>query len=231
MNRVDIRNRARELTELTEDDVTDANIDMFARDGYERILNLERRWPFLQADATLTTTAGQQAYVLADLTVSDSTEAPVGQTLALREVVSIRDADGLRLDWIGHDEAETTWADTDTGRSSSFSVWNGKLYLWPMPATATAYTIRGYRKPVAWWDSDTLEIDADEALHVAVLYFAVSRLYQIQEDAEMASFYANTFAEATTSAHADIMRPHTYRPLVLAQGPVPGYRIFPRYTT
>ena len=207
MNRVDIRNRVREITELTSDDVSDTVIDLYARDGFERIINLERRWPFYETSTTLTTVASTQAYSV------------TGISATMREVVSLRESTrGEVLDLVGHNTAEDVWGPTETGRPIAYSKWADSLYLWPTPSAAYTYTVRGYRQPTSWWESDAAEIDADERLHTAVVYFVISRLYQLQEDAEMSAFYAQTFAEAVTSAHREIMRPDSSRPLTLSSG-------------
>lgn len=213
MNRVDIRSTVREITELTSDDVSDTVIDLYARDGFERIINLERRWPSYEMSATLTTVANTQTYTVASV---DAT---------FREIVSLWETtQGERLDLIGHETAEAAWLPTSTGRPECFSKWEDTLYLWPKPSSVYTYTARGYRKPISWWENDATEIDIDERLHMAVVYFVISRLYQLQEDPELSGFYAQTFAEAVTSAHRDIMRPPSARPLVLSSGPFNGRR-------
>jgi hypothetical protein len=207
MNRLELRSKAREVTELTADDVADATIDMYARDGYDRIINMERRWPTFQTSATLTLTAGDATYNIAT------------QVADLREVISLVHADTVfQLDLISLEQGERLWRNTTSGRPLHWAEWAGEIQVFPAPDSEYTLNVRGYRKPIAWYDSDTLEIDADERLHIALLYYVVARLYQLQEDVDMSNFYASTFAEAVRSAHADIMRPSSHRPLVLNQG-------------
>lgn len=217
MNRVDIRNRARAITELTSDDVSDSIIDMYARDGYERIINMERRWPSFETSTTFTASANDDEYTLAS--ISD-----------LREITSIVDAStGYRLDLIGYEQGEDVWANAGTGRPQHWSLWAQSVKLWPTPDTTYTYRVRGYRKPTEWWNFDGVEVDADERLHAAIVYYVLSRLYQLQEDIEMSNFYAATFAESARSAHADIMRTPSQRPLVLNQGVPFGPSSYARY--
>jgi hypothetical protein len=207
VNRVDIRTKARQITELTSSDVPDEVIDLYARDGYERIINLERRWPSFETTTSFSTVAGQADYSIAD------------DLLDLIDFKSFRnDSDGVRLQIVGYEDAEDLWAGSSDGPPMHWSVWAGNLRLWPTPNDVYTYTVRGYRRLIAWWESDGVEIDADERLHTAILYFVISRLYQLQEDAEMTSLYAQSFAEAVQLARAEIMRSSSARPLVLSGG-------------
>lgn len=209
MNRVDIAARAREITELTDDDISDVVLYLYARDGYERIINLERRWPFFEASTTLTTTAADAEYSL----TTDLDD--------LAEIKSIRrTSNGVRLTMIGVEDGEDTFSPETTGTPNCWSLWAGSVRLWPTPNAAIGYTVRGYRKPSAWWETDGAEIDADERLHTPVLYYVLARLYQFQEDPEMSNFYASTFVEATRSARDEIMRVSSASPLVLNRGVV-----------
>lgn len=207
MNRVDIRNRSREITELTVSDVSNTVIDLYARDGYERVMNLERRWPFLETSTTFTTVQGQAEY---------SVENDIAD---LRDIKSIRaQADGARLMLVGYEDAEDVWAGSTTGTPQHWSWWADEIRLWPTPSAALTYDVRGYRKYTSWWESDGTEIDADGRLHTPILYFVISRLYQLQEDPEMAAMYANSFAEAVQLARAEIMRSPAQRPMILHRG-------------
>jgi len=217
VNRLDVRAKARAITELTVDDVSDEIIDMYARDGYERIINMERRWPFFETTVTFSASIGDDEY-------------PMSAISDLREITSIVDAQsGNRLDLIGYEQGEDVWANASSGRPQHWSLWAYSVKLWPSPDSAYSYRVRGYRKAADWWESDGTEIDADERLHAAVVYYVLSRLYQLQEDIEMSNFYAATFAESAKSAHADIMRAPNQRPLVLNQGVPFGPNSFARY--
>lgn len=206
MDRVELVARCREITELTVDDVSDAVIHLYARDGYERIINLERRWPFFETTTTLATVASTTDYTLA------------GLATPLLEAKSIKEVDKIRLTQIGFEQGEDAWSLTPSGRPQHWSLWANTIRLWPTPNDVYNYTVRGYRNRVAWWDTDGVEIDCDERFHLAVLYYVIARLYQLQEDPEMSNFYASTFVEAVRSTHDDIMRVSSERPLILNRG-------------
>lgn len=208
MNKADIRSRSRSITDLTTSDVSDVVLDMYIQDGYDRVINLERRWPFFEVSSTLSTVANDQTYPLSSIGSGN-----------WREVISVLSTDnGQRLDLIGYEDGEELWGNAPTGVPAYYSLWAGELRFWPTPDAVYTYTLRGYRKPDAWYLSDSTEVDADSRLHLPLVYFAVGQMYQLQEDVELSTFYRNTFEQAVAIARADIMRPVSHRPLVLSQG-------------
>ena len=211
MNLSEIRSRVREIVDLDSTDVSDTLLTMYIKDGYERIIALERRWPFFQKTYTMTTTAGQREYPISLIGSGD-----------LREVTSLVDtsAVGRRIELISYDDAEQIWIGSfdQAQRPLYFSLWQDKVHLWPKPDSSYPLTVRGYRKPTDWTASDSAEVDADERLHQALVYYGAAQVYQLQEDVELATFYRRTFDEAVRLAAADIMRPPSQRPLAFADG-------------
>lgn len=211
MNKTEIRNLARTITELEAADVADATIDMYIKDGYDRMISLERRWPHFEASTTLTSVADQRDYPLSGIGSGN-----------FREITSlVNTTSGARLQLISYDQGEQVFiADGSdaTGEPRWWSLWGNSIQLWPKPDSAYLLSVRGYRKPIDWHLSDSTEVDADDRLHRSLVYYAVAQLYQLQEDVEMASFYRTTFDEAVRLAHGDIMRTPSAAPLILSGG-------------
>lgn len=209
MNLGDIRSKVRSITDMDTIDLPNDLLDMYAKDGYQRMISLERRWPFFQKSYTLSTVAEQRDYSISSIGSGDALE-----------ITSIVDgtSGGQRLTLISHEDAEAVWSGTsDTpGRPLHFSFWADELYIWPKPDTVYTLSLRGYRKPIDWAANTTTEIDADARLHQAVVYYTVAQVYQLQEDVELSSFYRNSFDEAVRIVASDIMRPSSHRPLVLS---------------
>jgi hypothetical protein len=198
VNLNEIRSKIREIVDLDQQDVSDTLLTMYIKDGYERIIALERRWPFFQKTYTLNTTSGQRAYPINLIGDGD-----------LREVTSLVDTSAVGR-WIGSfDQAQ---------RPLYFSLWQDNVHLWPKPDAVYPLIVRGYRKPSDWTSSNSIEVDADERLHQALVYYGVAQVYQLQEDVELATFYRRTFDEAVRLATSDIMRPPSQRPLAFADG-------------
>ena len=201
MNLTQIRSKIREIVDLDAQDVSDTLLDMYVKDGFERIIALERRWPFYQKTFNLSTVQDQRAYAIN--TVGDGN---------LREITSVVDtsATGNRLEYISYDDAES--------RPSYFTFWQEQIHLFPKPDGIYPLVVRGYRKPIDWSASDSTEVDADARLHQPLVYYGVAQVYQLQEDIELASFYRKSFDEAVRLAAADIMRPPSQRPLAVSDG-------------
>lgn len=209
MNRGDIKDYARSITDLETDDVADALVEMYIKDGYDRVIAMERSWPFLEDSSTLTTVAGTASYALSSINSGN-----------FREISSVYDsASSYRLQYIGHDEAEGSYFGlSTTGRPTHFSFWESALYLWPTPTDVYSYSLRGYRKPTDWTADDVTECDMDERLHQSLVYFACSKMYEVQEDPEMSAVYAKQFQESVMMARDDIMRIPVNSPMILSQG-------------
>lgn len=211
MNLADIRSKVREIVDMDSTDLSDTLLNMYIQDGYDRMIALERRWPFLEKTYTLNTVADQRSYALSSIGSGD-----------VREITSIVDttAGGVRLTLVAHEDAEALWLGSSdlSSRPLHFSVWQQELYLWPRPNGVYNLSLRGYRKPTSWYQNDTTQVDADERLHQSLVYYGVAQTYQLQEDTQLASFYRESFDEAVRLAAGDIMRVSSHRPLVLSGG-------------
>lgn len=210
----EIRQLVWDIMDLEAVDLPGSLVVQYLRDGFDRIINLERRWPFYETTYTLSTTAGQRDYAISSIGSGD-----------LREVVSILDnsSAGNRLNIVSLDEAEAVWHgafDTPT-RPLLYAEWGEVIKLYPKPDTVYPLTIRGYRKPSYTWTTDTtLSPDCDSRFHTALAYYAISQAYKRQEDNEMAQMYKQSFDEAVSLAKQDIMRPPSHRPMILSRGAV-----------
>ena len=97
MNLTQIRSKIREIVDLDTQDVSDTLLNMYIKDGFDRIIALERRWPFYQKTFTLSTVPGERSYAIN--TIGDGN---------LREITSIVDTStvGNRLEYISYDDAD-----------------------------------------------------------------------------------------------------------------------------
>ena len=184
----------------------------YLKDGFQRIINLERRWPFLETTYTLSTVAGQRDYPTSSIGSGD-----------LREVTSVLDnsTSGNRLSLISIDEAEAVWHgsfDTPT-RPLFYAEWGDVIKLYPKPDTVYPLTVRGYRKASYLWTTIMdVVVDCDERLHNAIAYYAVAQAYKRQEDPELSNVYKQSFDEAVMLARKELMRANGHRPMVMSRG-------------
>lgn len=204
----DIRSRAREVAEVSSADVSDTLMDLFIRDGYNRIIDLERRWPFLEVSFDMTTVADQQAYTINDFT-SDQ----------IREVVSIVDPDHVRLDFISYEIAEETFKTNDgsTGRPIFASHWADQIHLFPTPKAVYTLNVRAYREPADWITANGSP-DGVESFDLALVDYAVARSYKMQEAFQPAQEFERAFNDTVAFARRDVMKADSYAPVQLSSG-------------
>lgn len=208
MTRSDIVDAVREITEMDANDVSDSIINIYIRDGYNRIIELERRWSFLECSFDLTTVANQDDYTVDDFTTDE-----------IREVVSVVDSDGNRLEYLAYDTAEDAVLETnlDVGAPAFYSFWGGKMFLFPAPDSVETFSVRAYRYPTDWVTDDTTP-DGVASFDMALVYYAISRIYQAQEELNTAATYERMYADTVTLARRDLTRPPSSSPVVFAGG-------------
>ena len=204
MNLSEIRDAVRTQMDLDEDDLSNATLDMYIREGYNRTIQLERRWPFFESSWSVTSSG-------ASLTVPST----------LAGIASVVDTDeNIRLIQIGSELAEDKfYGEVGNGFPQYFSWWGTNITLYPSPATNRDYTIRGWRKPTDWVAGGAAtEVDADERLHIPLFHYACSLAYAQLEDPELENTYMRRWAATAEQAHEDIMRPQHHEPLVYNGG-------------
>lgn len=205
-----LRSQVRDMADLDETDLPNSLIDQFAREGFQRIYALERRWPILQETYTFNTVANQREYTIS--TIGD-----------IREIISIVDTStqGARLTLIDYNQAEETWlGNLDVpSRPYFFSFWDKKIQFWAKPDIVYPMTVRAFRNPVYTWLTDINEaIDLDEFFHAILPYFVLARVYQRQEDAQLAAMYLGTFEEGVAIAKRDLMKASSAQPVIMSGG-------------
>ena len=203
-----LRTQVRNMVDLDETDLPDSIVDQFAREGFQRIYSLERRWPYLQETYTFNTVANQREYTVA--TIGD-----------IREIISVVDTStsGARLTLIPYDNAEEIWlGNTDVpSRPYFFSFWDKKLQLWAKPDAIYPITVRAYRNPIYTWLTNTGEaIDLDEWFHALLPYFVIARVYQRQEDSDLSAMYMRSFEEGVGLARRDLMKASSAEPVIIS---------------
>lgn len=204
----EIRANARGVAEVSTVDVPDTLMDLFIRDGYNRIIDLERRWPFLEVSFDMTTVADQEAYTINDFTSDE-----------IREVVSIVDPDNVRLDFVSYEIAEETFKTNDApaGRPMFASHWAGQIHLFPTPKGVYTLNVRAYREPTDWVTAGTAP-DGVPAFDLALVDYAVARSYKMQEAFAPAQEFERSFNDTVAFARRDVMKADSYAPVQLSSG-------------
>lgn len=205
MNRQQLRDAVRSQTDLDEDDVPNAMVDLYLDEAFEQTAALEQRWPFFEQHWEVQLLAGESA-----------TTRPSD----LEGLVSVRDRDtGARLLHIAHELAEDNLiGNHGHGVPRMYSTWGGEIVFWPGTSADRTYRLRGWRKPAEWAGSAGSVPDLDERLHRPLVHYAVSRVYAHLEDPELEQLYFGKYMDSVERARKAIMRPDVGRPLVLSRG-------------
>lgn len=214
MTATQLRNTVRQIVDLDTDDLPDSLLDLYIRDGYYRILDVEKRWAWLETSFSFTTTPNMRSYLISGFTVD-----PISQVVSIVDNVGV----GARLELIGYEEGEATYIGSYdvAGDPLFYAVWNDRIHLYPKPQTARTMQCRGYREPRDWIGLDDT-VDAHPSLHFPLVYYAVSRIYQQLEDAQMSAIYKQSFDEGVAMAASNITKPTSHGHLMMSSGPTKG---------
>ena len=204
-----VRDRVRTQLDLDEEDLPNATLDNFIREGFDRTMAADHRWPFLEHVWTIVKQAGQEG-----------TAVPGSPEVGF--ISRVRDADFNNLVFISQSTAEDNFggeAPLTTDKPEFFSVWAGTIYFWPtVPIDVElTFTMRGYRKP-QWTGVAADELDGDPRLHSAIFHYAAAMAYAQLEDPDLEQVYMSRWATTLAEFRADIKRPQYEEPIILNQG-------------
>lgn len=203
----DVRAAVRTQADLDAEDLPDATVDAFIREGFERTYATEQRWPFFQ-----------YTWTLDQFDVDDFIILPTPPDYELDVVARLHNSDGESLLMLDQSYAEDRFENSPDGEPRYFSIWGERLSLWPRPTdVARTFTLRGWRKP-KWTGVGTEELDGDERLHQAIVHYAVALAYAQIEDPEQESTYMRRWETLVATYRRDVTRPNYHEPIVLSGG-------------
>lgn len=225
----ELRTKVRSQTETDASTLTDAEIDGWLQEAYNRTIAAENDWPFFEKTWALTQTAG-------DVTITMPTDVKANGIVSL---VDLEDNLSRRLLMIPYEQAEMIFLATGVPVLSplQFSLWGDLIYLWPA-TTFTAdrnYRLRGWRQPEDWIAGGaSAQPDCDSRLHLALANYAIALAYIQQEDPELESVYMTRWQKDVEMARQVIMEVSQQRPLMMGPryvtpiGATGGYWVMPR---
>jgi hypothetical protein len=230
-----------------DEDVDDINQDLvlqFLKEGFQTIVDSEVRWPWFETTYQQLITYGvpyidsfSQTGTYSPYQTQVKPIVPISEIKELINVISIQGnyttqanveytGLGQELIYLGQHQAERWWVGSNNipGIPSYFSMWANKLYLWPRPNQDYSLYIRGYRVPDLTWlnDSNNSEstnyVDLDLELQACLVNYAMSRIYQFQEDPEMAKVYRDQFVTNLKNYQDYLTAPSSNQPLIYSGG-------------
>lgn len=202
------------------DDIQTDLVNGFIKEGFQKIYNLSTRWPYYQNSLTFTTIQGVRGYSSFLQTVPSSATKSLSDLNQVISVVNTTNA-GNALIYLDQFKAESLWVGTqDTeGIPAYFTVWGGFINLWPKPDAAYVITLRGFRRPSLTWLSDeNTSIDISPDMQLALTNYVMARIFQFQEDPEMAAVYNRNFEQEVAIIQGNLTAPNNNQPLIMSGG-------------
>jgi len=239
-----MRDYVRNVVDITSNDISDATLNSFIREGYDIIVYSEKRWPFYEVALTFSTVASQKDYTIAEVGTAlsfthdgvtfEGVSAP--KNVGVREVAAMK-TDNHVLEYIGYDvgdiiyplESNSTgrpwyWSTWNAGISASAAVTNQTIRLYPTPSEVQTISIRGYRNPVDFGGTtavyrtaiaDANTPDLPVPFDNVLSLYALYRSYQQQEDAAMGQQYYSQFIQELDNLRARFEDSPAPQPLIL----------------
>lgn len=194
-----MRKYVRDFLDLDDEDLTDSVFDGFILDATTRVIEKDRRWPFLEVVSDFTAIAGVDSYSLADVLPEFEDIVKVG-----------------RLDWIDHSAGDDYGP---SGIVQAYSTWGGRLYLHPTPTAAQQFEVQGYRSVGDWTQGGATATPPFPAeFHMLLVKWALSCAYAQQDDPELASFHAAQFMEQLNVLWRARLAAPSHTPLIVGGG-------------
>lgn len=215
LTRDTMRSHVRDVMDVDEEDLPDAVLDLFLREGWDEIIAADDSWPWLYSEETI------------EVTPSNTPEVPIRDVRALLRRTG---AEGMELQQIGWEEGQKTWIGTSdqsgTPRYWSISPKHDEIKLWPNPSTTFDLTVQGYLTPdYSWLDEagDLSPTQLPEAMHPLIPTWALYKAYLKEEDTEMAQAYLQNFSTGLERHRKRQNNADPRRPIVMHRG-IPARR-------
>ena len=213
-------------------DINQTLVLQFIKEGYQRVISLYDRWPWFQSIYTFNTVNNQRGYstgfTLTNTSSTAITTPAAGRSFSdIAQIINLvnNTNGGNELIYIDQFKAESIWVGTSDQSDipAYWSLWAGQVNLWPKPNDVYAITMRGYRVPsLAWLDNlgaNSIEyVDLDTEFHMMLINFVMMRIFQYQEDPEMAAVYQRHFQEGVAIAQQNLAAPNSNQPLIMSGG-------------
>lgn len=198
-----IRAHVRTYFDVDSDDMPDSLLDRWTSEGWGKIVRFRRNWPGFQAEGQITTVSGAAVYAppLKDITTIDGPD---------RQLAGMAD-DEARRRFIRNGVQDPA------DKPRAWSIWAGKLRLWPTPNGAYTLLISGFRaavNPLERPPTEAIDLphpDAAEMLLNWVMYRAAER----EAEVEQAADYRDSFSQGMQLLSKDETDAPSFSPIVL----------------
>jgi len=205
-----IRDFTRSILQTDSVDLPDTLIDTFANECTQRVLGLRDDWQHLYSEGTLAMVSGTGSYLLNSAAFNPTT------FITIESIWDDSDF-GASFGQMDYQEAAGRWIGPTFSTTSTpgwFSVYGGRVYLWPRPNATRSLRVSGYRTPnLMVAGSDTPDIPT--VFHSGIQYGVVAQAYAQQEDAELSQLWKQMGNESIMVALRNLFMNRRNRPIIL----------------
>lgn len=168
-------------------DAPESLLQVHARVAYNDILSRRSGWDHLEVHYDLTLVAGQQEYTVA----SDLSGSDMGRIYSITSNTPLR----LRLTPITRSDADIMFGleDHQSATPVAYTLYNGKIVLYPTPSDVKVLKVHGFREAAAWPNGAGSIPDLPSEFHEAIAWYMLSGFFMSQEDTQMAGVYMNEY--------------------------------------
>lgn len=205
------------------DDISQDLVNGFIKEGFQKIVALSQRYPYYQSTYGFTTIIDQRSYTSFGQTIPVESPLPTKTMSDIQQIIAVINNTnaGNSLVYIDQARAESIWVGSqdNPGIPAYFSIWGNQLNLWPKPDQLYQMTIRGYRIPsLNWFSDENTAIDISPQMQLPLINYVMGRIFQFQEDPEMANEYMRSFERAVAIIQGQLTAPSSNRQLIMSGG-------------
>ena len=226
-----MRSFVSQLSELSigtgaNDDITTDLVNGFIKEGFQKIYVLSNRYPYYQSTLSFTTVNTVHGYSTFTQTLPSVASKTLTDMAQIISVVNTTNT-GNSLIYLDQFKAESIWVGTNdvTGIPVYFTIWANQINLWPAPNDAYVMSIRGYRRPsLTWLQDENTNIDMSPDFQLPLVNYVMSRIFQYQEDPEMANTYVRNYEQEVALVQQNLTAPNSNQPMIMSGGLQLPYR-------
>lgn len=207
------------------DDISTDLVNGFIKEGFQKVVALSTRWPYYQTTYGFAVQENIRSYATFLQSQPTAIGNPSKTITDISQIIAVVNTDanyqGNALVYIDQARAESLWvgAQDQPGIPAYFSIWADQVNLWPKPDNNYSFTLRGFRNPsLTWMQNEGDPIDISPQLQLPLINYVMARIFQFQEDPEMANEYMRSFEKAIAIIQGNLTAPSSNRQLIMSGG-------------
>ena len=220
-----MRSFVSQLSQLTigqgaNDDISTDLVNGFIKEGFQKIYVLSNRYPYYQSTLSFSTVNNVHGYSTLTQTLPSVATKTLTDMSQIISVVNTTDT-GNSLIYFDQFKAESIWVGSNdiSGIPVYFTIWANQINLYPKPDGVYVMSIRAFRRPsLTWLQDENTNIDISPDFQLPLVNYVMSRIFQFQEDPEMANTYMRNYEQEITLVQANLTAPNSNQPLIMSGG-------------